>query len=312
MDEEVVKVSVPVVDGGVDRETCWAVAVDVAAGHYRIDNVLFFADGVSIGDVVRCEPNAWHHLVAVEVVRRSPYSTLVFWRCDDDPFPTEAARDAALRDLLDAVGDDLGEDPPRSSGMGMLNVAVPPDRVDALLEVITTTAGGTRDDARRHAGEWVWAVVSSPDLPTGTQLPGAADLLTEEGPDLVAVDWPHPGDDLVAGWPVDLVEQLRDHASHDPRLRTALDDRRYLPCVALLARQNVNHELGAAAVGPQPFPLFPSPDADGLAAAREMWRNHRVDGRTRWAREDHADARIRGTLERLGLDPDADPYAPTT
>jgi hypothetical protein len=307
---EPVKIAVPIVGDDVDRETCWAVPVDVAAGTYRVDNVLFFTDGLGVDDVVRCQPNAWLQLVAVEVVSRSPRTTLLFWRCDDEPFPTEEAHTEALGDLLAAVGDRLGDDTHREGGFGMLAVAVEPDRLEVLLDLVTATAGGQRDDTTNHAGEWVWTVVTSPDLPAGVPLEGADLLLDEPGPDLVAVHWPSPDDALVAGWPEGLVDELREIAAYDDRVRAALDERRYLPVVAMLVREHVSDELGHGEVGPQPFALFPSLAPEDCAEDRADWIRSRVDGRTRWAVADAADAEVRALLERFGLDPDGDPYEP--
>jgi hypothetical protein len=301
-----VKVVVPTPDGS-GSEGAWAEPVDVSAGHYRIDNVLFFADGVSLDDLVRCEPNAAGDLIAVEVVRRSSNATLAF-SPDDDAMDRDG-REAACRRLISRIADRHGDTLSSESGMGFVAVCAPPDLVDGVLATVATEhdPDGTVDHDQQRVGRWRFYAVAHPAWEVPSPIEGADELLAEPAPEIFGVDWPKPNDDLVAAWPPEFVDLLRSWASTDERMRDALDRRLYVQAVGIFGRNALMQELGGEAVGPAPFRLLTTEADDSV---RQDWLAAHIDGQVRWCRADGANERMRSFLDRFGLDPDADPYRP--
>jgi hypothetical protein len=313
--DEYVRIVAPTAEGApFTSEGLWAVPRDLAAGLYQVHSIGLFTDGVSGGDVVRCEPNGEHRLVAVEVVRRSGGVTLAL-----SPVDAHEDTDAGerLQRLADHLRDRCEQELIVEGGMGMLAVQFDRVREDDVLAAIASFEGdGTVDDEEQRVGGWYLHTVSYPDWPVPQLLDGTDELLAATI-DLVAVDWPQVGDDLAASWPPELIEHLRDVAATDPRLREALDERRYLAAVVPSIRQGLAAEVGMDRVGRQPFALFPATgDADEVAAADEVfeleWAAARGDdGAVRWCDDPETDERFRRELTTLGLDPDADPRTPS-
>lgn len=307
MESTIVKIRLPVVEGPVHSESCGAEPVDIAAGHYRLTNVPMFAD-VGFRDVVRCEPGGDGRLIAVEIVERSHHINVVLVPAlegDDTDEPGHGDADPAS--LLDRLWPHFGDRLTVEGGLGLLAVALDPELLDELLDAIADAGSGTRDDDAQVAGSWRWFISASPGWDQPEPLPGADDLLAEPGPDVWAIDWPDPDDELVARWPPELVEHLRVQAATDDRLRAALDDRRYLAAIAPDLRRQMAGDMGVEAVGPQPFPLFPADERDAEPVPSDRWLAAHERGRVRWAVDDEVDAIFRETLTSLGLDPDQDP-----
>jgi hypothetical protein len=128
-----VKIVIPTPDGPGSERT-WAEPVDVAAGRYRIDNVLFFTDGVSLDDIVRCEPNATGELIAVEILERSSNATLTF--APDEEAMDEDGRNTACRRLISRIADRHGETVSCESGMGFVAVCATPELLDSVLDML--------------------------------------------------------------------------------------------------------------------------------------------------------------------------------
>lgn len=303
-----VKVVVPTPEG-FGSEGAWAEPVDVAAGRYRIDNVLFFADGVSLDDIVRCEPNAAGRLIAVEVVERSANATLTFAPADDTM--DRDGRDTVCRRLVSRIADRHGDTVSSESGMGYVTVCLPPDRLDRVLATVATEhdPDGTVDHDRQTVGRWRFFAVTHPAWDVPNPIDGADELLAEPAPEIFAVDWPEPDDDLVASWPPEFVDHLRSWASTDARMRDVLDRRMYVQAVGIAGRDALMHELGGEEVGPAPFRLLTTEADDDI---RQDWLAAHIDGQVRWCPGDAANERMRRFFGRLGLDPDADPYRPVS
>lgn len=292
-------------------EGLWAQPVDLPRGLYRIDSVAIFTDGVSAGDLVRCEVNGDHDLVAVEVVERSDAVTILVVPNVDG---SEEESDARQQELVDRLADRFGDRLAVEGGMGVLAIRYHPSTEAELFACIAD--GGARDDEEQQLGDWLWSTVSHPTWPAPEPIAGADELLARSM-DLVAVDWPHPDDPVVSRWPEEFVASMRERASYDERTRTMLDERRYVAAVAPALRFSLAHELGMDRVGPQPFPLHPperaAPDRVDEEELRfvEAWAAaKRADGRVRWCRSEEADEVFRSMLVQLGLDPDEDPRTP--
>ncbi len=301
-----VKIVVPSPDGS-RSERAWAEPLDVAAGRYRIDNVLFFADGVSLDDIVRCEPNAAGDLVAVEVVERSSNATFTF--CPDDDTMDPDGRDRACRRLISRIADRHGDTVSSESGMGFVTVCAPPDLAESVLATVATEhdPDGTVDHDQQRVGRWRFFAVAHPAWEVPSPIDGADVLLAEPAPEILGVDWPETDDDLVASWPPEFVELLREWASTDERMRDVLDRRMYVQAVGIFGRESLMQELGGEEVGPAPFRLLTTEADDSIV---QDWLAAHIDGQVRWCRGDDANERMRRFFGRFGLDPDADPYRP--
>jgi hypothetical protein len=313
--DEHVRIVAPTLEGmPCASEGLLALPRDLAAGLYEVASVAFFTDGISAGDVVRCEPNGEQRLVAVEVVERSGGVTLVLAPVDASHDPDAYER---LQQLADHLREHVGDDLLVEGGMGMLTIQFDRHREPDVLAAIAAEGPGlgTVDRQEQRLGNWYFHTVAHPDWPVPEQLAGRDELLAATV-DLVAVDWPRADDPLAADWPSALVEHLRDVAATDPRVRAALDDRRYLAAVVPSLRQGLAGEVGMDRVGRQPFPLFPATgDPDARAAADEVfelaWTAALTDaGTVRWCVDPETDRRLRDELTSLGLDPDADPRVP--
>ena len=294
------KVAVPVEDGPVATESCWATPVDVAGGRYQLENVLLFTDGVGVGDVVLCEPDADGRLIVTTVLARSPLVTVLLVPSDDDACGGGGL--ATLEPLVRAFGRQVSP-VHAEAGMGMAALAFPAVRLEAFVEACRSTAPGHLPSEPRHWGAWRWEVLSEPSLPVPQRIEGAAALLQADGTPLVAVAWPERDDLAARRLEPSVVDGLREVAMYDGRVRAQLAARRYALLVALLVRR------AEIRPGSPPFPLLV--EDDGIAAARRRWQvSRRGDGTVRWDGDDDLDQRIRAVLRRCGLDPDADPYDP--
>lgn len=314
--DALVKVLVPTADeASIDCESLWAIPRDVAAGEYEIESVGLFTDGVSAGDVVRCEPNGEHRLVVVEVLERSPRTTIAVAATRA---PAGSDDEAVRRRLGDRLADRFGPAVLIEGGMGFLAIQYDADLEDAVFGTIATdgTGSGVIDPADDRLGEWQWTTVAHPSWTAPERLAGADDLLARTV-DLVVVDWPNEDDSVVAAWPQWLVRHLRDIAAVDARMRAALDERRYLAAIVPSLRRSLGEQHGMERVGPQPFPIYP-PEGDtglfdedaGFTAA--WWGARRHDGTVRWCADPEVDRIFRDEVTALGLDPDADPRDPVT
>lgn len=135
--DECVKIAVPTIAGMPYRsEGLWAVPRDLATGLYEVQSVAFFTDGVSRGDVVRCEPDGEHRLVALEVVERSAGVTLLLSPAGDDD------ADDRLRRLAEDLQARFAHELAVEGGMGMLTVVF--DRA-VEAEVVGAISAGCRD-----------------------------------------------------------------------------------------------------------------------------------------------------------------------
>jgi hypothetical protein len=303
-----VKIVIPTPDGPGSERT-WAEPVDVAAGRYRIDNVLFFTDGVSLDDIVRCEPNATGELIAVEILERSSNATLTF--APDEEAMDEDGRNTACRRLISRIADRHGETVSCESGMGFVAVCATPELLDSVLETVSTEhdPDGVVDDEQQVVGRWRFFTVAHPAWEVPNPIAGADELLAEPAPEIFAVDWPKPDDDLAASWPPEVVEHLRTWASTDERMRDVLDQRLYVQAVGIFGRNALMEELGGGEVGPAPFRLLTADADDDI---RQRWLAAQDDGQVRWCRGDEANERMRRFFARFGLNPDADPYRPVS
>lgn len=169
---ERVKITTPTIESVPYRsEGLWAVPRDLAAGLYEVESVAFFTDGVSRGDVVRCEPDRDHRLVAVEVVERSCGVTLLLSPVDggDDQLRRLA------KDLQARFADELAVE----GGMGMLTVVFDRAVEAEVVGAIAThgAGGGSVDLVQQRLGAWHFHTVAYPDWPAPQRLAGAAALL---------------------------------------------------------------------------------------------------------------------------------------
>ena len=315
--QDAVKVAVATGEGvPYASEGLWAQPADLPAGLYRIASVAFMTDGVSYGDLVRCDVSADGMLVATEVVERSPEVTVAVGLADRSQ--SDEATQARIRRLLERLQQRYGGRLRCEGGFGLLAVCVPVELFHQLLDTVLADCGpdAVRVEDDQLLGDWAWFVVSDPAWEAPAPIAGADELLGQ-GLDLVAVDW--RGDDPVAStWDEALKQTLREQAATNPTLRRMLDERRYVAAVVPLLRMSLMRELGPSAVGPQPFPLYP-PLADGGDLDQQDqdfhhgWARAKDSGGTvRWCADDDADTRFRAALRSLGLDPDADPRQPVT
>lgn len=316
---EQVKISVATPAAPYASESAWADPLDVPAGRYRVGNILFFPEGVSNGDVVRCEPTAAGRLVAVEVLERSELDTIVFGVADTPPAPApgEQAENLArslAAEFIDAFGDvtDGSSGFGLESGFGLVGVQIAAGARDAVLEVamrLSDDAGFGREvqgnESEGRVGAFIFFVATEPTLPVPYPLPGADELLAEPAPDFHAPNW-DPADCPVASqWPKPVVDLARDYGMRTKEGAQDLEARRYMSFLAVQLRQGAFAQFGVEATGPQPFPLFTS-----APGAPEWLEAHDADGRVRWCADDDANAAFRQQFVLLGIDPDHDPALP--
>jgi hypothetical protein len=171
--DEFVRITTPTIeDVPYPSEGLLAVPRDLAAGLYEVRSVAFFTDGVSRGDVVRCEPSGEHPLVAVEVVERSSGVTLLLTPLDDD------GTDDRLRRLAEDLQDRFASELVVEGGMGMLTVVF--DRAiesDVVGAIATHGAGdGSVDPVEQRLGDWYFHTVAYPDWPVPQRLAGTDKL----------------------------------------------------------------------------------------------------------------------------------------
>ncbi len=309
---EPVKIRVPLPHGPYAAESPWAEEVDAGAGLYRIDNILAFADGVSLGDVVRCERARDRALVAVEVIERSEHVT-VSVQARPEPLSADAADPNAFaarlygalveRIRVAEVALDV------SGGVGTLQLLGDADAVnhglDLAIEVSTEAGyGGEVADEGQRLGCFAWWTVSSPQYPTPMALEGADALLAEEPLAPVELDWLPAADPIAGAWPRELVDELRDRARFDDRLAACLEAGQYLPPLLIVVRDRIRGRFSNAQVGGTPFAVFPP------SFEEQLWRDTMdADGRVRYCPDDAANEAFRAELVTLGVDPDADPRA---
>lgn len=301
-----VKVSIPTGDGApFVSEGVWAVPVDLSAGLYRIDSVAFMTDGVSRGDLVRCDVSTDNRLVAVELVERSPNLTTCFGLAID---VDKDAYDARLRRLWERLRERYGDKVEMKVGFGVVAVCHPPELDEQLFATVLADCGrdGERNDEQHLLGDWQWFITTAPDWDQPEPIAGA-DQLLDVPVEVVAVDW--AADDPVAStWDPQIVESLRSQAATNEKLRQMLDEKRYVAAVVPGLRMAMFQEFGPGAVGPQPFPLYPGEEDDDRFA--EEWAAAKDDdGRVRWCVDDDVNREFRSVLINMGLDPDADPRA---
>ena len=177
---ELVKILVPTLEGAACRgEGVWAEPCDRPAGFYRVASVTFLADGVSLGDTVRCVVARDGGLVVVEVVERSPHVTVVFGLHDVELGAAVVRR--RLAELDTAIRGRLGSSIPAEGGMGFLAVCVLPGRLSDLLEIaLSCSTGRDRDDEDRVLGDWFWHLAAHPLWATPETLRGSGPLLDRE------------------------------------------------------------------------------------------------------------------------------------
>ena len=173
--DECVKITTPTIEGVPYRsEGLWAVPRDLAAGLYEVESVAFFTDGVSRGDVVRCEPDGEHRLVAVEVIERSGGATLLLCPVVDPDGVDDRLRHLA-EDLQARFADELAVE----GGMGMLTVVFDRAVEAKVVGAIAThgAGGGSVDLVQQRLGDWYFHTVAYPAWPAPQRLAGAEELL---------------------------------------------------------------------------------------------------------------------------------------
>jgi hypothetical protein len=173
--DECVRITTPTIEGvPYPSEGLLAVPRDLAAGLYEVRSVAFFTDGISRGDVVRCEPNGEHQLVAVEVVERSGGVTLLLSPVVDDDGTDDRPRRLA-EDLQDRFAHELVFE----GGMGMITIMF--DRAveaEVIGAIATHGAGdGSVDPVEQRLGDWYFHTVAYPDWPVPQRLAGTDQLL---------------------------------------------------------------------------------------------------------------------------------------
>lgn len=312
-DVEKVKVIVPVAAGApVAAESAWA--LPLGDGRHRIENVLSFTDGISFGDVVRCDADGYGHLVAVELVERSKFATVAFGYAMPDHGDAPGAEEhrRALEALSDALRGRFGDDLRAEGGMGFLSFAVTADRLGEVFDAATDAAnalqgGGAAVDEDEHiVGPYLYTIVSHPDWSAPEPIPGADALLDATPPEPVDVSW-EPDDPVASRWPAGLADRIVAVSRTSAERADLLESRRYLPLLVPEVRRAVIERFGFAAAGEQPFPLYPSSFDEGA------WDAAKDDaGRVRYCRDDEADETFRAMLFDLGVDPDADPREATS
>jgi hypothetical protein len=167
--DECVTIATPTIEGVPYRsEGLRAVPRDLAAGLYEVQSVAFFTDGVSRGDVVRCEPNGEHLLVAVEVVERSGDVTLLLSPVVDD------GTDDRLRCLAEDLQDRFAQELAIEGGMGMLAIVFDRAVETEVVGAIAThgAGGGSVDPVEQRLGDWYFHTVAYPDWPAPQRLAG--------------------------------------------------------------------------------------------------------------------------------------------
>lgn len=310
-DPEQVTIVLPVGAGApVPSEKVLADPLDLPTGLYRVAGVTVMADGVGLGDIVRCAVAADNQLVATEVVARTERSTLALADADATD---RAAAEAEVADLAAALSARFGSRELHAEVGYAMCAVVFPEALDedlAAFLLARSGPGAAHDPASNRLGRYGYALVSTPELPVPYALAGADDLLAVEV-EVVAPDW--EGDDEVArGWDPGVRRVLQDQAATDPQLRRLLGERRYLAALAPLLRQMLHHQLPAEQIGPPPFGLHPAPDDVAAATQRAEWEAARSpEGTVRWCLSDQADALMRTMITGFGLDPDADPQQPS-
>jgi hypothetical protein len=172
--DECVRIATPTIEGvSYASEGLLAVPRDLAAGLYEVQSVAFFTDGVSRGDVVRCERNGELQLVAVEVVERSAGVTLLLAPDADD------GTDDRLRRLADDLGDRFGDALVVEGGMGALTIMFDREIEAEMVDAIAThgAGGGSVDPVEQRLGDWYFHTVAYPDWPVPQRLAGTDELL---------------------------------------------------------------------------------------------------------------------------------------
>lgn len=165
--DECVKITTPTIESVPYRsEGLWAVPRD-----HRAVRVACFTDGVSRGDVVRCEPDGDHRLVTVEVVERSCGVTLLLSPVDDDV--------DQLRRLAEDLQARFANELAAEGGMGMLTVVLDRAIEGEVVGAIAThgAGGGLVDPVGQRLGDWYFHTVAYPDWPAPQRLAGAEELL---------------------------------------------------------------------------------------------------------------------------------------
>jgi hypothetical protein len=158
MDGEAVKVLFRGPNGEV--ETLWANRV--APGRFALDNLPWFAYGVSLGDVVAAEPDNTGMLVFTRVVEKSGNRTLRSLPGVDESTRTWTVESRRLMDALVERGCSLERANP-----SFVSINVPPSvALDAVAELLTASGF-----------EWEYADPTEEDLfPDERNESGAPDV----------------------------------------------------------------------------------------------------------------------------------------
>lgn len=168
--DEPVTITTPTLPGmPCTSEGLRAVTRDPSAGLYEVRSVAFFTDGVSRGDIVRCERDGDQRLVAIEVVERADAVTLLLGPASEHRGPEGDCRHRRLaEDLVDRFRGSLTAE----LGSGVLTISFPRD-LDIEVIVVIATHGrgdGVIDPVRQRLGDWYFYTVTYPDWPVPQRL----------------------------------------------------------------------------------------------------------------------------------------------